>query len=511
MSDVTIGIDLGTTNSVIAIARDGGVEVIADAKGHRLHPSVVAFKPSGEIAVGLAAKLRRVVDPRNTIFSAKRLIGQPFRSPGVQSALPHLPYRVEEGPDQESMIVTRAGKRSVVDVSALILTHLREIAEARIGAPVAQCVITVPANFSDGQREATRKAGEAAGLHVLRVLNEPTAAALAFGTGKTVNQRVVVFDMGGGTFDVTLLAVREGWFEVLATGGDPFLGGDDMDLLVAELLAQEFLRQHRVDLRTHPDVFALLRIAGEQIKAKLSTEDEVDGTLKELAYGVGGAQLSLDFRVTRAQLEAAITPLVERAIVTCENVLAEAGVMADHVDEIILVGGATRMPLVRRRVAEHFGREPRADINPMEVVAEGAALQARMLSAAPEVQLAAPVLIDVTPHALGLAIAGAYTDVLIDKNQAVPAERTRVFTTARDGQREVVIKICQGAEKQFAANALLGEVRLDGLTPGPRGSLKIEVTFLVDADGILQVFAKDVATGRSERASLRVLGVGARE
>jgi molecular chaperone DnaK len=511
MSGASIGIDLGTTNSVVAIARDTGVEVIADAKGHRLHSSVVAFKPSGELLVGLAAKLRRVVDPRNTIFSAKRLIGQPFQSPRVQATvIAHLPYKVVEGPDQQPIIVSRGGRHSVVEISTMILSHLREIAEARIGGPVESCVITVPANFTDAQREATRRAGEAAGLRVLRILNEPTAAALAYGIGKAIQQRIAVFDMGGGTFDVTVLAVRDGFFEVLATGGDPFLGGDDMDAQVAEMLRMQFLQTHRVDLREHGDTYALLTIAGEQLKAKLSTETEITGTLKELAYGVDGTPLSLDFRLTRAELEKRIDEIVDRALVTCGTVIAEAGLTPHLVDEVILVGGATRVPLVRRRVAAFFGREPRADLNPMEVVAEGAALQARILTSAPGAIAQAPVLMDVTPHALGVAIAGAYTDVLIEKNEAVPVERTRVLTTARDNQREVVIRVCQGSEKLFTANTLMGELRLDGLRAARRGELKIEVTFLVDADGILQVSATDQTTGRTEHATLRVLGLGER-
>ena len=510
--DFAVGIDLGTTNSVVAVARGDRVEVIPDSDGRRLHPSVVAFKPSGERLVGLPARLRRVVDPMNTIFSAKRLIGQPFRSPGVQASLAHLPYQVEEGADGEPVIATRAGRHSVIEISAYILAHLKEVAEKHVGRRVTRCVVTVPANFNDGQREATRRAGELAGFRVLRVLNEPTAAALAYGIGRKVHQRVAVFDMGGGTFDVTLLAVRESFFEVLATGGDPFLGGDDMDKALADFIPRDFLARHRIDLRADPKAFALLRIAGEQVKAKLSADAEVSGTLNDVAVGGEGKPLSLEFRVTRDQFEALVSPLVDRAIVKCEDVLGEAGVRADHVDEVILVGGATRVPLVRARVAEHFGKEPRLDINPMEVVAEGAALQAAMLGASPDAATAPggllpTVLVDVTPHALGLAMAGGYTDVLIDKNEAVPVERTRTFSTAREGQTEVLIRVCQGAERAFADNTYLGEVRLDGLRSGRRGEVQIEVTFLVDADGILQVSARDAGTGRAAQATLRVEGI----
>ncbi len=503
---IAVGIDLGTTNSVVAIARDGKVVVVPDADGQRLHPSVVAFKPNGTCAVGLPARLRRVIDPRNTIFSAKRLLGQAFAAPAIQALIPHLPYEVRAGADGAPAIVARTRTHPVTDVAAMILTHLRELAERHAGAPVRECVITVPANFSDGQREATRRAGELAGMRVLRVLNEPTAAALAYGFGKNVHQRIAVFDMGGGTFDVTLLAVRDDFFEVLATGGDPFLGGDDMDGLIAGLLARQFLEQHRVDLLADPRASAILRIAAEQIKGKLSTELEVAGSLSEIAHGVGGAPLALDFVVTRAQLERLIEPLIDRAIVTCEDVLAQAGVMAEHVDEVILVGGATRIPLVQRRVAEHFGRAPRSDLDPMQVVAEGAALQAMMLTAPPAQAARTPILIDVTPHALGLAIAGGYTDVLIERNQAIPAERTRVFATAREGQTEVVLRVCQGGERSFAANTPLGELRLTDLRAAPRGEVRIEVTFLVDADGILQVSARDAATGHASQVALRVQG-----
>jgi molecular chaperone DnaK len=510
MSGATIGIDLGTTNSVVAIARDGGVEVLDDGAGHHLHPSVVSFLPNGETVVGVEAKLRRVIDPRNTVFSTKRLIGQAFGSPAAQAAIAQLPYRVVEGPEQEPVIETRAGQHTATEIATMILLHLRHLAELKLNQRVSECVITVPANFSDSQREATRRAGEAAGMTVIRVLNEPTAAALAYGVDKHVDQRIVVFDMGGGTTDVTLLAVRESFLEVLATGGEPFLGGDDMDHTLADLLADEFLAQHRIDLRAQPDRFALLRIAAEQVKSKLSQQAEVSGTLKDLAHGAGGDALGLSFWITRERFESRITPLVERALIACENVLAEAGVSPDHIDDIILVGGATRVPLVRRRIAEHFGREPRTDIHPMQIVAQGAALHARSLSAAID-DLAPPqVLIDVTPHALGLAIAGAYTDVLIDKNEAIPAERTRVFTTTHDGQEEVALRVCQGAERVFGANQPVGTLRLSGLRPARRGDVKIEVTFLVDADGILQVSAKDVATGRSERATLRMVGLGER-
>ncbi|MFH0900743.1 MAG: Hsp70 family protein [Pseudomonadota bacterium] len=501
-----IGIDLGTTNTVAAVVRDGRLYTITDNEGRWLQPSVVSFKPSGERVAGLPARLRRVVDPANTIASVKRVIGLPFRSAAVQNALGHFPFRVEEGENEQSVVTTRAGRYTVPQISSLVLTHMKELAERQLGMAITECVVTVPANFSDGQREATREAAELAGLRPLRILNEPTAAALAYGTGRQIHQRIAIFDLGGGTFDVTLLAVRDNLYEVLATGGDPFLGGDDIDHSLADKLARTFLEQHRVDLRAHVDLYARLLIASEQIKARLSTENEVNGTIKELAYGPGGVPLELDFAVTREELEWLITPLIERAIVKCEEVLAEAGVATEHVDEVILVGGSTRIPLVRQRVTEHFGRQPRSDLNPMAVVATGAALQAAVLSSTDAVE-SAPLLMDVTPHALGVAIAGGYTDVLVDKNSTIPTERTRVFTTAHDKQTEVVIRVCQGDQKRFTDNAQLGEVKLNDLRPAPRGSLRIEVSFLIDADGILQVSARDLETNRAEHATLRVLGV----
>jgi molecular chaperone DnaK len=506
-----VGIDLGTTNSVVACIQNGEVVVIANEQGHRLHPSVVAFKPNGERVVGLAARLRRIIDPINTIFSAKRIIGQSFRAPAVQEALRHLPYRVEEGQNQESIVVTRAGRFTVPQISSIVLARLKEVAEKHLGQPIKYCVVTVPANFSDGQREATRQAAELAGMEVLRILNEPTAAALAYGQNRKLHQRIAIFDLGGGTFDLTLLAVREDLYEVIATGGDAFLGGDDMDRALANDLAMRCLEQHRVDPRTDAEAMAKLLIASEQIKMKLSKEQVVEGTLNELAYGEGGVALSLKFNVTRQQFESLIAPLVDRAIVKAEEVLAEAGVSADRVDEVLLVGGATRVPLVRERVAQQFGAASKAQINPMEVVAAGAALHGHALfTPAGESQTSVGLLMDVTSHALGIATAGGYAEFIIDKNTPIPAEGTRVFTTANDQQTEVEIRVCQGQERRFDSNVPVGELRLDGLRPARRGDIRVEVSFLIDANGILQVAAKDLETGRDERATLSLIGISDR-
>ncbi len=507
-----VGIDLGTTNSVVAAVVDGKVRVITDAKKHHLHPSVVAFKPNGKRDVGVTARMRRVIDPRNTIFSAKRIIGQSFRSPGVQSALRHLPYEVFEGANQEPMVRTRAGQFSVVNISTMVLEYLKQLATKQLGKPVTHCVITVPANFSEGQREATRRAASAAGMQVLRILNEPTAAALAYGQKRQLHQRIAVFDFGGGTFDMTVLAVREDIYEVVATGGDPFLGGDDMDHAIAQHLGRQFLEEHRVDLGEDPSARACLLIAAEQIKMKLSKDQSVGGTLNELAYGEGGKPLALKFHVDRNMFNMLVEPIVERSLDLVRYVLEDAEIRPEHIDEVILVGGATRVPLVRDRVAQFFGARPRGDINPMEVVAAGAALQAHALFAPPdEATASVGLLMDVTSHSLGIATAGGYVETLIAKNTTIPAEKTRLFTPARDFQEAVKLRVCQGEEKQFAENTQVGELVLDGLPRVRRGDMKLEVSFLIDADGLLQVSAKDTASGQTARATLRVVGVSESE
>jgi len=509
---VVVGIDLGTTNSVIAAIVDAKVRIITDDKKHHLHPSVVAFKPNNQIDVGVPARMRRVIDPRNTVFSAKRIIGQSFRSQGVQSALRNLPYEVFEGDNQEPMVKTRAGAFSVVQISTMVLAYLRNLATKQLGKPVTHCVITVPANFSEGQREATRRAAAGAGMQVLRILNEPTAAALAYGQKRQLHQRIAVFDFGGGTFDMTVLAVREDLYEVVATGGDPFLGGDDMDHAVAEHLARQFLQEHRVDLNADPSAKACLLIAAEQIKMKLSKENSVRGTLKELAYGEGGKPLALTFDIDRGMFNMLIAPIVDRSLDLVRYVLEDAEIRPEHIDEIILVGGSTRVPLVRERVNQFFGSKPRGDINPMEVVAAGAALQAHALFAPPDESMASiGLLMDVTSHSLSIATAGGYVEQLIPKNTTIPAEKTRMFTPARDFQEAVKLKVCQGEEKTYDANTPVGELVLDGLPKVRRGDMKLEVSFLIDADGLLQISAKDVATGQTARATLSVVGVGAAE
>ncbi len=506
--ETVIGIDLGTTNSVVATVRNNRVEVLPDAQGHRLHPSVVAFTPSGDILVGHAARARRHLDPENVIYSAKRLIGQSIRNPIVQLALASLPYRVEEGPNDQPIIVVRGRQYTVPEISSYVLMHLKQCAERHLGEAVSKAVITVPANFTDGQRQATKQAGELAGLKVLRILNEPTAAALAYGFGKSLDARVAIYDLGGGTFDCTVLAIRDKIFEVLSTGGDSFLGGDDFDRTLVDLLAAQILQEHRVDVRTHPEGWAKLFMAAEQIKCQLSRDEAVAGTIHDLAPGSDGKPVSLEFEIGRSQFEAMISPYVERSLLACDEVLIASGQGgAAGLTELILVGGSTRTPLVRRRIAEHFEREPQTRINPDETVAYGAALQGAALTAgAHNPAEFYSLLLDVVPRALGIAVAGGYAEPIIEKNTPIPVERVRSFVTSHDNQTLVVIQVCQGESRRFSDNAPLGTLTLEGIPARPRGDAEIEVTFTVDTDGILNVRARDVKTNQATQARIQVLG-----
>ncbi|MBI4511468.1 MAG: Hsp70 family protein [Deltaproteobacteria bacterium] len=502
-----IGIDLGTTNSVVATVRNNRVEVIPDPQGHRLHPSVVAFVPNGDILVGHAGRARRHIDPQNTIYSAKRLIGQSIRNPIVQLALGALPYRVEEGPNEQALVSVRGRNYAIPEISAYVLMHLKQCAEKHLGSTVSKAVITVPANFTDSQRQATKHAGELAGLKVLRILNEPTAAALAYGFGKALDARVAIYDLGGGTFDVTVLQIRDKIFEVLATGGDSFLGGDDFDRTLVDELAARFLEQNRIDLRAHPDGFAKLTIAAEQIKCQLSKETSVAGTIHDLAIGESGTPLSLEFELARARYEAMVSPFVERSLLACEEVLTAANLSADVLTDLILVGGSTRTPMIRRRIVEHFVREPQTRINPDETVAYGAALQAAALTAgAHNPAEFYSLLLDVAPRTLGIAVAGGYAEPIVEKNMPIPIERTRSFVTSHDNQTTVNIQVCQGESRRFAENELLGTLTLDGIPARSRGEAEIEVTFVIDTDGILNVRARDVTTSMATSARIQVLG-----
>lgn len=520
---IAIGIDLGTTNTVAAFSAHEGPQVLNSDDGQSLLPSAVAYLPGGSVAVGYPARNRRLIDPGNTIVSVKRIIGQAFNSQRFQFMLQKVAYKVVEGLNQEPLVRTRAGDLGAPYISRQVVARAKEIAEARTGRSVSHCVVTVPANFNDAQREATRRAARLAGLDVLRILNEPTAAALAYGHGRDLNQRIAVFDFGGGTFDLSVLAVRRGLYEVLATGGDPFLGGDDMDHALADELARRFLVEHNRDPRTSSESLATILAAAEQVKCYLSTHEEAPVYIPEVDLGIDGNPLSLQTTVTRAQFEELVEPIVSRALLRAETVLAEADILPQHVDEVLLVGGATLVPLVRRRVEALFGRPAQADVAPMEVVALGAAAHAQALFAPETIRTRSvdpnnknqgadgasdiPLLMDVTSHPVGLGTAGGYAEVLLPKNTQIPAEVIRFFSTAKDNQESVILKVCQGAAARFEHNEALGELSLEGLRRGPRGEVRIEVGFLIDADGLLQVTAKDQDTGIETQAVLSLFGI----
>jgi molecular chaperone DnaK len=659
---VAVGIDLGTTNTVVGVVRDGVATTIADPDGHRLIPSVVSFHPSGQTVVGRNALDRRLVDASNTIYSVKRLIGRPWGSPEVEDARGKLPFELREGQGAATQVVARGEPYSLPEISAFVLRQAKAVAEAGTGEPVERAVITVPANFNDLQRAATKIAGKLAGLDVLRILNEPTAAALAYGPQGKDQERIVVFDLGGGTFDVTVLDLAGNVFEVLATAGDSALGGDDIDLVVAERMADDLLKKHRFDAHASPMAFGRLRILAEAMKRELSSVEQHTVSADDLVPGDRGKSVPWSFRMTRPELEWASLGIVERTFKVCQQALDAASLRPADLDRVILVGGATRMPMVGRKVEQFFGREPVVRINPDEVVALGAAIQAALLdrakqktagpmehpridersvvaqmpmqaeadageglvlpvvssakmpatrqapapainvaetvampgqvlpgasakplvfdlpsetSSAPfEIELMtapepsrprmtvpgappppmrsrqptmqypyetqgepppppaaakparpaappapppappqppppprpAPLLIDVTPHSLGVETVGGFCDTLIDANTPVPCDRTRRFATATDNQTTVHVRIAQGESKRFDENTCLGELELAGIAPAPRGATQIAVTFEIDADGILNVRAKNVATGQETAARIQLVG-----
>jgi molecular chaperone DnaK len=482
------------------------VVVVPATHGGYLHPSVISFSADGLKYFSREGVARRIVDPKNTVYSAKRLIGLSFRSPEVQKAIARLPYELREGNNEQAVFVGPDRTYTIPEVSGLLLGYLRQCAELFLGDTVAGAVITVPANFNDAQRRATIDAGRIAGLDVLRVLNEPTAAALAYGLGQNMSQRIAVYDFGGGTFDITILQVEGDIFEVLATGGNTFLGGDDLDSALLNILAELFLAEHGIDPRNAPSAHARLLIAAEQVKCHLSEFPEARGELKNIAIGSNGEQLALRFHIARNVFETAIRGLVGRTIQTTQEVLASVGLSASQIDEVIMVGGTTRVPLVRAEVERYFGRPPRIDLNPDEVVAWGAAIQAENLAHAGESLTSHAVLLDVTPRALGIAVAGGFAERILDRNVPVPVEQTRIFTTSADNQSAVRIQVCQGESRRFDENVPLGELELSNLPPARKGEVAIEVTFRVDTNGILRVRARDAATGAAREAAVNVRG-----
>jgi molecular chaperone DnaK len=532
---LALGIDLGTTNSVAAVATQRGVEFVLGPRGERVHPSVIAYPQGGGLLVGADARLQRLVDPSNVIVSAKRLIGQNIRAPLVQLAMTGLPYVVEEGANQQPIVVVRDRHMTIPEVSAQVLIHLKKCAERQLADRVTQAVITVPANFTDGQRQATKEAGRLAGLEVLRLINEPTAAALAYGFGQKLDETVVVFDMGGGTFDVSVLSIKGEVFEVLATDGDFFLGGDDIDRSLGEYLAAELSRATGVDPRPHPTLMMRLVMAAEAVKCHLSENAAAEGEIEDLDLP-NGKRYKLPFRVTRRQFDHLISGYVDRTMELCRQALTTARVEPRRVTEVLCVGGSTRIPLLRQRLGELFGKPPQVRINADEVVAHGAAIQAGSLSgnlvestgmASRDVAPAAlapliagqktsppfgtpalprPILLDVNPASLGVQTAGGYTERLLEKNAPIPIERTRLFSTAHDQQTTVVIECCRGEARRYGDNEPLGQLVLEQLPARARGQVKIEVTFRVDTDGILHVRAHDADTGAAKDASLAVIG-----
>jgi len=689
-SGPVIGIDLGTTNSVVAVADKRGARVLADGDGVTLTPSVVSFHPSGDVLVGSPARERRLLDAKNTVYSVKRLIGRPFSSYEVKHAQERFAFELSEGPSGGVLVAARGETYTLSEISAFVLRHVRKVAEQALGKECDRAVVTVPANFNELQRSATKAAGRVAGLDVLRIVNEPTAAALAYGYNKTSTERVAVYDFGGGTFDITILQLAGDVFEVLATAGDTFLGGDDLDTTIADHMIEGFLEAHRYDVRQDVQAYERLRAAAEWAKIQLSNKPDIQLCVEELAYGDGGAALNLDYALTRQQLEHMSQPLIARTFDVCEDAMKAAGLRPTQLDNVILVGGSTRIPLLQRMVAEYFGREPRVDIDPDLVVAQGAALHAQSLSvparkapfakvslkkvaqspgmpggadldeeitnvgdrpplppppvaraarkatlpgqappppppvaladddlldaptrarepsyveqptrvgtldfnpsttedasgllmqiglepddgfekpdeersslmmelgedafgrdsvpiddvshadldvdlgsqapamlraaldeevdtvtgaiaavAPPDAAPQAPLLLDVTPLSLGVETVDGYCERIIRRNSAIPAGQTKMFTTARDRQESVVVRICQGEDRRISANQLLGEVVLDGLRPAARGKVQIAVRFMIDADGTLQVRAQDVGTGQQQQIAIKLIG-----
>ena len=495
-----VGIDLGTTNSVIAVLEGGDSTVIPTAEGGRLCPSVVAFTKTGERLVGQVAKRQATVNPDNTVYSIKRLMGRRYDDPEVEKARKILPYKIVEGPAGDARVhIPVTGKTyTPQEISAMILQKLKRDAEGYLGEPVRQAVITVPAYFNDSQRQATKDAGRIAGLEVLRIINEPTASSLAYGLDKKELETILVFDLGGGTFDVSVLEVGEGVVEVKSTSGDTFLGGDDWDQRVADYIADEFKKDQGIDLRGDRQALQRLKEAAEKAKVELSTVTETEINLPFITADASGPK-HLQLKLTRAKLEQLTEDLVERCRGPFEQALSDAGLRASDINEVVLVGGATRMPMIQDLVRElSGGKEPHKGVNPDEVVAVGAGLQAGVLGG----EVKDVLLLDVTPLTLGLETLGGVRTALIERNTTIPVRKGEVFSTAEDGQTAVDIHVLQGERSMAADNMTLGRFRLEGIPPAPRGMPQIEVTFDIDANGILNVAAKDQATGREQRITI---------
>ncbi|MFT3921193.1 MAG: molecular chaperone DnaK [Myxococcales bacterium] len=490
-----IGIDLGTTNSCVAVLEGGQPVVVPNRGGYKTTPSMVALTESGKRLVGHIAKRQAVTNAENTVYAAKRLIGRKWNSPQVKNAIATCPYRIVEGPHGDARIQLREKVYSVPEISAMILQEMKMIAEDYLGTEVEKVVITVPAYFNDNQRQATKDAGAIAGLDVIRIINEPTAASLAYGHGKSIDRTVAVYDLGGGTFDISILEISsDGVFKVISTAGDTFLGGEDFDMRIIDWLVEGFMREHGIDLRQDRMALQRLKDASEKAKCELSSVPETEVNLPFVISSARNEALHLQCVLTRRKLEELCDDLVQRTIQICQSTLEEAGIDKGELEEVILVGGMTRMPRVQKAVQEFFSREPCKGVHPDEVVALGAAIQAAALMD----EGSEMILLDVTPHTLGIMVVGGYFEGLIPQNSTVPTSRSKTFTTVRDNQTAVKILVLQGESHRAEENELLGEFILTGLRRAPAGQVEVEVTFEINADGIVSVHAKDLENGQQQ-------------